>query len=199
MATTLHTDAIGLTAFILIGAAWIGFALWFAVRKKPPRAHEAKRARIATLGIALQGVAFALVWTVRRPQWWPFPASTAGELALAIAAVTLTYASGWWCLRAIETLGKQWTYEARITTDHQLVTDGPYRVVRNPIYLGLFGLIIGVGLALSQWWALLAAATIFLIGNAIRIRAEETLLRETFGPAFDDYAQRVPAFLPRLM
>jgi len=39
----------------------------------------------------------------------------------------------------------------------------------------------------------------FLIGNQIRIRAEEKLLRETFGSQFDDYARRVPAFFPRLL
>jgi len=40
---------------------------------------------------------------------------------------------------------------------------------------------------------------VFLIGNRIRIQAEEKLLRETFGVQFDDYARHVPAFLPRLL
>jgi protein-S-isoprenylcysteine O-methyltransferase Ste14 len=199
MNATIHTDAVGLTALILIGLAWVGFALAFIFRKKPPHATEAKRDRVSTLGIVIEVVAFAFVWGIRRPYWWPLPPSTAGELALATAAVTITVAGGWWCIRAIQTLGKQWTYEARITTDHELVTTGPYSVVRNPIYLGLFGLMVGVGLALSQWWALAAAIVTFLIGNHIRIRAEESLLRSTFGTRFDEYAARVPAFLPRLL
>ena len=37
---------------------------------------------------------------------------------------------------------------------------------------------------------------LFLVGNHIRIGAEEKLLRETFGAQFDEYARRVPAFLP---
>ena len=56
---------------------------------------------------------------------------------------------------------------------------------------GLFGL--------QSWQALLAAVLIFLIGNEIRIRSEEKLLRETFGAKFDEYASRVPAFFPRLL
>jgi protein-S-isoprenylcysteine O-methyltransferase Ste14 len=38
----------------------------------------------------------------------------------------------------------------------------------------------------------------FLAGNHLRIRAEENLLRETFGSRFEAYARRVPAFFPRL-
>jgi protein-S-isoprenylcysteine O-methyltransferase Ste14 len=198
MNTTIHTDAIGLTALILVGLAYVGFALTFLFRKKPPRVTEAKRNRVSRLGIAIEVVAFVFVWAIRRREWWPFPPSTAGELALATAAVAITVASGLWCIRAIQTLGKQWTYEARVTPDHELVTTGPYRVVRNPIYLGLFGLLIGVGLVLSQWWSLAAGIVTFLIGNYIRIRSEESLLRGAFGTRFDDYAARVPAFFPRL-
>jgi protein-S-isoprenylcysteine O-methyltransferase Ste14 len=45
---------------------------------------------------------------------------------------------------------------------------------------------------------LLGAIVIFLIGTFVRIRSEEKLLRATFGAQFDDYARRVPAFLPGL-
>lgn len=80
---------------------------------------------------------------------------------------------------------------------HELVTQGPYSLVRNPIYLGMFGAILGAGLVFARWWTFLVAIVLFLIGNHVRITAEERLLRETFGAKFDDYARRVPAFLPR--
>jgi protein-S-isoprenylcysteine O-methyltransferase Ste14 len=50
----------------------------------------------------------------------------------------------------------------------------------------MFGMMIASGLTYSAWWALLAAIAVFLIGNRIRIQAEEKLLRETFGAEFDD-------------
>jgi protein-S-isoprenylcysteine O-methyltransferase Ste14 len=195
----IHTDGIGLTALILIFLCWIIFALLFVFRKKPPKAEEAKRVSVAKWGILLQGCGFALVWAVHRSYWWPFPASTIGEVALAAVAVILSFASSLLSMRAIQTLGKQWTFEARVIQGHELITSGPYFVVRNPIYLGMFGLMISIGLVFATWWAQLIAVVLFLIGNQIRIRAEEQLLRETFRSQFDDYARRVPAFLPRLL
>jgi protein-S-isoprenylcysteine O-methyltransferase Ste14 len=63
----------------------------------------------------------------------------------------------------------------------------------------MFGLMVATGLAFSTWWALVAAIVVFLVGNRVRIRAEEKLLREAFGPQFDDYARHVPAFFPRYL
>jgi len=120
-----------------------------------------------------------------------------GEVIFAAATVALAYSSCLFCLRAVGTLGKQWTYEARVIQGHELITQGPYGVVRNPIYLGMFGLMVATGLAYSTWWALGGAILVFLLGNRIRIRSEEKLLREAFGERFDDYARRVPAFFPR--
>jgi protein-S-isoprenylcysteine O-methyltransferase Ste14 len=193
----LHTDPIGLTALILVFLSWIIFGLIFLLRKKPPKAAEAKRASVAKWGIALQGCGFALVGSVHRAYWWPLPTSTVGEVALAVVAVVLAFASVWWSLRAVQTLGKQWTYEARVIEGHELITQGPYAVVRNPIYLGMFGLMVSTGLVFTTWWGLLIAVIVFLVGNQVRIRAEEKLLRENFGSQFDDYARRVPAFFPR--
>jgi protein-S-isoprenylcysteine O-methyltransferase Ste14 len=192
----LHTDGIGLAALILVFLCWIIFALLFVLRKKPPKAEEAKRVSAAKWGIFLQGCGFALVGSVHRAYWWPFSRSTIGEIALATVAVALALASDLWCMRAIRVLGKQWTYEARVIKGHELITSGPYGVVRNPIYLGMFGLMVSTGLVFTTWWSLVIAVVVFLVGNKIRIRAEERLLRETFGSQFDDYARRVPAFFP---
>jgi len=120
-----------------------------------------------------------------------------GEVILAAVTVVLAYSSCWFCLIAVRTLGKQWTCEARVIEGHELIMQGPYSVVRNPIYLGMFGLMVATGLAYATWWALGAAIIVFLLGNRIRIRSEESLLRETFGVQFDDYARHVPAFFPR--
>jgi protein-S-isoprenylcysteine O-methyltransferase Ste14 len=187
-----------LTALILIVAGWVFFAGIFLLRKRPPKAEETKRAPAATLGIVLQSLSFVLVSNFRRSSWWPFAASPAGELTLAVFAVLLTWLSAWFCLRAVQTLGKQWTLAARVITGHELITVGPYSVVRNPIYLGMFGLMLATGLVLATWWALVSAVLIYLLGNGIRIRAEEQLLKEAFGAQFQDYARRVPAFLPRI-
>lgn len=196
---SLQTDTVGLTALVLILLAWIVFALVFLLRKKPRGVEEAKRAPVSSWGIFLESVSFALVWSLGRTRWWPFPPWLAGELALAVVAVALACASSLFCLLAMRTLGKQWTYRARVIEGHELITAGPYAVVRNPIYLGMFGMVLATGLVFSRWWNFLAAVVLFLIGNQMRIRAEEKLLRETFGSQFDEYARHVPAFLPRIL
>lgn len=194
----LQTDEVGITALVLVSLAWIVFGLTFLLRKKPPGVQEAKRAPASSLGILLQSVSFMFVWLIGRTQWWPFPPSFVGELVLAGLAIILAFASSVFSLLAVRTLGKQWTYRARVIEGHELITTGPYSVVRNPIYLGMFGMLLATGLVYSRWWNFLGAVAFFLIGNQMRIRAEEKLLRETFGSQFDEYARRVPAFLPRI-
>ena len=193
----MRIDMVGVVTLILVFLAWLVFGAIFLFRKKPPKAQETKRVAAAKWGIALQGVGFALVGSFHRAQWWPLPPTLFGEVIFAAATVALAYSSCLFCLRAVGTLGKQWTYEARVIQGHELITQGPYGVVRNPIYLGMFGLMVATGLAYSIWWALGGAILVFLLGNRIRIRAEEKLLREAFGERFDDYARRVPAFFPR--
>jgi protein-S-isoprenylcysteine O-methyltransferase Ste14 len=131
----LKTDAIGLTTLILVLVPWIGVAVSLLFRKKREEPAETKRAPAATWGIAMQSLCFPLVWSLPRPCWWPFPRSTAGEILLAVGAVALTWGSALLCVWAIRTLGKQWTYRARVIEGHELVTEGPYAFVRNPIYL----------------------------------------------------------------
>ncbi len=84
-----------------------------------------------------------------------------------------------------------------LVEEHKLITEGPYRLVRNPIYTGMLGILIVTGLAISRWFAVVAALVLFGIGTVIRVRSEEKLLREAFGAEFDAYARRVPAVFPR--
>jgi len=103
------------------------------------------------------------------------------------------------CGGAVRSLGKQWVLAARLLEGHKLVTEGPYNVVRNPIYTGMFGMLLATGFAVSHWLGLSIAIVIFAIGTFIRVRSEEKLLREAFGGEFDEYARKVPAVIPFLI
>ena len=124
--------------------------------------------------------------------------SKQAEAILALATILIAIGSMWFCLAAVRTLGKQWALVARVVDGHELITRGPYGIVRNPIYLGMFGLLLATGLTVSRWYGLAVGISLFLIGNQMRIRSEEKLLREAFGKKFDDYARRVPPFFPRI-
>jgi protein-S-isoprenylcysteine O-methyltransferase Ste14 len=193
----LSSVQIYLIVFGGVIAMWMSFAAIFLAQKRPPKAAEQKRERASLYGIGLQGVAYGLVWSVRRPFGGPIvPLPRPLELALAAATLVLASLSVWITLAAVRTLGKQWSFQARLVEGHRLVTEGPYRIVRNPIYSGMLGMLVVTALANSHWSGLLAALVFFWIGARIRIRSEEKLLREAFGTEFDDYTRRVPALVP---
>ena len=78
-----------------------------------------------------------------------------------------------------------------------LIDDGPFAVVRNPLYLGNIALWIGFVLAAKLvWLAPLMALLLGLEYHAI-VRWEEELLEARFGDAYRAYARRVPRWLPR--
>jgi protein-S-isoprenylcysteine O-methyltransferase Ste14 len=113
-----------------------------------------------------------------------------------VAAAVLAGGSAWMMLASKRALGRQWAYQARLVEGHRLVQRGPYALVRHPIYSALFGMALATGLVHSRWTALPPFVLIFAAGTAVRVRGEEGLLKEAFGREFEDYARRVPAFIP---
>jgi protein-S-isoprenylcysteine O-methyltransferase len=129
---------------------WLAFAAVFVFRKQPPKGPEAKRDRVTFFGIALQGCPYWLVWFQRpRRAFLPPVARLAGGAGIAylLFTVGLAVASVWLVWAAVRHLGKQWGVAARLVEDHKLITTGPYNYVRNPIYTGMFGMLIATGLA----------------------------------------------------
>jgi protein-S-isoprenylcysteine O-methyltransferase Ste14 len=97
---------------------------------------------------------------------------------------------------AIATLGRHYDLELEVHRDHELVRRGPYGLVRHPVYTGLAVHFAGACLATGN--LLLIAGTVLVSYPAfyLRARAEERLLRERFGPAYDDYAKTVGMLVP---
>lgn len=185
-------------AFAIVIACWCVFAGTFLLRKKPPQTKDAINAPKSWLGIALQGIAYFPVWSVqRRPMFSPFvDGPYLLNIALQIVAATLAIVCVILTMAAIKELGKQWSLEARLVEGHDLVTTGPYNLVRHPIYTAMLGKLIGTGIVLSVWPVLLASVAIFLIGTLIRIRFEEKLLSGAFGEKFAEWRSRVPGLIP---
>jgi protein-S-isoprenylcysteine O-methyltransferase Ste14 len=78
------------------------------------------------------------------------------------------------------------------------VTDGPFRYVRNPIYLSGITLLLGVGLLYAPWRAIDLGLPLLLLAyfHVAVIWFEEPELQRRFGPKYDEYCQRVPRWLP---
>lgn len=63
----------------------------------------------------------------------------------------------------------------------------------------MLGMLLGTALAVSRPLAIPVALLVFSAGTFIRVRTEEKLLRDTFGPYYDDYARRVAAIVPGIL
>jgi protein-S-isoprenylcysteine O-methyltransferase Ste14 len=194
-----ESDGFAETAVACLVITWLLFGAVFLIGRKGAAPNTARHDATSRIGFVMQLVACGIVFAISRKLFSPFvPMSKAAEGLLTVLTIAIGFASIWFCYAAVRTLGKQWALVARIIEGHELIMQGPYGVVRNPIYLGMFGLLVQVGLTLSYWRALAAAIVIFLIGTQIRIHTEEKILRDAFGAKFKEYASRIPAFFPRI-
>jgi protein-S-isoprenylcysteine O-methyltransferase Ste14 len=97
------------------------------------------------------------------------------------------------------TLGANFNTALHLRDAHTLVTSGPYRYVRHPMYtaIAVFGLGAFV-LAPANWLILVPGVVGFLGLMAVRVKHEEEVMLERFGEAYRAYMQRTGRFLPRL-
>lgn len=194
-------DAAALQKWTLVAvtAAWFAFAAIFFRRRRPASSAEKTRDPMGSVGLVLQGVGFGIAWSIRRPPTVPILETSFPVLvAIAVLDVAIAAASVALCSWSVRHLGRQWSLAARLVEDHHLVTGGPYRHVRNPIYTGMLGMLVATGLAVSRPLGLLLGLGVFVAGTLIRIPAEERLLRTAFGETWDAWARRTPALIPGL-
>jgi protein-S-isoprenylcysteine O-methyltransferase Ste14 len=184
---------------LILMAGWAVFvALFFGRRRRPrERGVTATRSSGGLLGMGVQGLGFACCW-LRRPNVGSLgSAPSPRDYLLTALIVGLMTWSISFAVAAMRTLGKQWALDARVLDTHALVTEGPYDRVRHPIYTAMGGMLVATGLTMSPWWALVAGLAVYGLGTLVRMRAEERLLLNAFGDAYEAYRARVPAVVPR--
>ena len=176
-------------ASILLGT-WLAFAPVMLARLPGLFRHTSRRSLSSVIGVIIVAIAFAMVWPGASRSTPTFAIAPRAGAVMAVMSAAL----GLW---AIVTLGRQWSIQARLRTDHELITTGPYGWVRHPVYLAFLGMLVGTGLVFARGgWQVIAGMLLYLIGTECRVRAEDELLRWRFGKAFDDYARRIPALFP---
>ncbi len=96
------------------------------------------------------------------------------------------------------TLGRNWSGILEIRQGHTLVTDGPYRYVRHPMYSAILLVGMGVSLLSANWLVAVTYLGIFSVIILVRIPSEEEMMLEQFGDAYREYKQKTGCLLPRL-
>jgi len=93
-------------------------------------------------------------------------------------------------------LGGNWSASVTVKEGHNLVTSGPYSIVRHPIYSGLLLAILGTVVAMrTELRGLIGLTAIFII-FLLKSRTEETFMQQEFGARYSDYRRRVKALIP---
>src|SRR5579872_3648950 len=85
-------------------------------------------------------------------------------------------------------LGGNWSGTVTVKRDHTLITSGPYRFVRHPIYTGMVVALFGTALAQGAAHGFIGTALI-LLGFVIKLQVEEARMRATFPRDYDDYSR----------
>jgi protein-S-isoprenylcysteine O-methyltransferase Ste14 len=179
-------------------APWVVFSLWWCVRliaNQRVAEQESFGSRLVYM------VPFcAAVWLLcsTRPlgpldfQMWP-RTPLVEWLGFAVECVGIGFA-----IVARETLGKLWSGAVTLKEGHRIIRQGPYALVRHPIYTGILPGFVGATIAHGQLRALLS---LFLAAACFqrKIQLEERLLVGHFGDEYRDYRRQVRALIPFIL
>lgn len=126
----------------------------------------------------------ALSWSLGWPSIPGLPIPLLGAALVAVAFITPV-----WALMLFRREDTE--IEPTSPTNRKLVTGGPYRFTRNPMYLGLVVLAVGIAVWVGTWPLVIAPLAVFATANWVHIPFEEAKMRRQFGADYDGYVARV--------
>ncbi|MGH9557190.1 MAG: isoprenylcysteine carboxylmethyltransferase family protein [Terriglobales bacterium] len=196
MPVTQPFHALFVALFLALLAFRMGFHVRARVWQRERITPEAAWMLWLRLGLALPSFAVVVAYLFR-PQvlaWAALPVPAAGRW-LGAALSTLAVGLLLWIHL---TLDRNFSGELRIRRDHTLVTTGPYRYVRHPMYSTF--LLLFAGFLLLTANGFIGGAGLVMVGlvMAVRTSREEQMLLEAFGERYREYMARTGRFLPRL-
>ena len=168
---------------------------------RPEKDTLKKRAEgpVTKLAAILSLIGFiAMIAYVLNPNWLAW-ASLSFPLWLRWTGVGIALVGFALLQWAQATLGKNWSDTPRMLKEQALITSGPYKFIRHPLYAA-FILILGSTLLISANWLIgLTWAGMTVLDIASRISFEESLMVEYFGDQYRDYMKKTGRLLPRLI
>jgi len=183
----------------IISGCWILFAvIWllaaFATKKSVYQESRAQRLRY-TIPILLGG--FLLAKGHRLSDLLNHRVIPHVE-ALAWTGAVLCIAGLAFCIWARFTLGRNWSGVVTLKGGHELITSGPYALVRHPIYTGLLTMFVATVIVLGHVAGIIAMPFVF-VSLWIKLRHEEKLMLTKFPNEYAAYQQRVKRLIPFIL
>lgn len=183
-----------------IVALWAAFLIYWAtaaifVKRGADRNSFRRGMRIR---LALFLVILISVFLARRsPELRTLQSSEFHSVSMAVTGAVLATLGAILAFTARATIGRNWGSPGMRKTDTELVTSGPYSLIRHPIYSGVLVMMAGTAIGITPiWWLVVAAAGIYFVRSA---RAEEKYMTERFPIAYPAYRARSRMLVPFLL
>lgn len=175
--------------------AWLLFFAYWWISAIGVKKNVRRRSLQWEVGIRILALG-VIVALVRFPGSRAFLSRTSAAVnsTEAGAGLILCLAGFALCVWARLHLGRNWGMPMSFKEGHSLVTGGPYRYIRHPIYTGMLLAVFGSDLvAGSVWLAVFVGMAIYCVYSA---RTEEGLMMRAFPEQYTEYKRRTKAFIP---
>jgi protein-S-isoprenylcysteine O-methyltransferase Ste14 len=178
---------------------WILFLLYWQIKAGNTKSTQRLEPAVSRiLRVFIFGIAIALLSTTRFPQPWLYLQLWPVGLWPFWLGAAVTVAGLLFAVWGREHLGRNWSRSVTIKQGHELITTGPYAVVRHPIYTGVLAGFLGMAIAISQVRGIIVFVLIFL-ALWLKLRMEDRWMRSQFGETYAIYARQTAALVPYLL
>jgi protein-S-isoprenylcysteine O-methyltransferase Ste14 len=195
---SLSLGAIGKIIWVLGIVAWYVIRYPFERRAKRVRVVSNRRTLIENVGLASAFFGLAVIPGFHVATGIP-EAGDYTPRAWAVVLGAILFAAAMWVFRRThKELGRNWSISLEIREKHELISSGPYALVRHPMYTSFLLMALGQAFLIANWVVGVAGLVGFAILFFLRVDKEERMMLEIFGPRYSAYMERTKRLIPYL-
>lgn len=182
--------------YVAVKWIWIAFGVfWLLAAFVQKRSVRRQSARSRLLQISIIVLALAPLFIAGRKFELLYRHLFPTPPAVQWAGVLLMLTGCCFAVWARVALGGNWSGTVTVKENHALITRGPYRLVRHPIYAGVLLLLLGTAIVAGTAVTMMEVAAVTL-ALWLKLQTEERFMLETFGEQYTSYRRRVKALIP---
>jgi protein-S-isoprenylcysteine O-methyltransferase Ste14 len=179
----------------IVGFGWLMFLAYWWISAVGVKKDIRRRSLRRGIGVRILAIA-VIIGLARLPFFQQQPSAVVNPIE-GIAGLIVCFVGFGLAVWARLYLGRNWGLPMSLKEGHELVTTGPYRYVRHPIYTGVLLAILGSALVNGPIWvAVLAGMAVYCVYSA---RVEESLMLRQFPEEYAVYKRRTKAIVPFLI